>query len=71
MPQKTIVRLLKSTLHFIEDSQRQDMTVILELAKSNLKAAIVLLEKGYDANDDDVETILDQYDTLKEIPYKQ
>ena len=65
----TVIEALENAEMNLENAKRIGLA-ILPLAQEQLHNAIVLLDKGYDINDE-VEPLLEQYGSVESVPDKE
>ena len=63
----SILEALQNAAHNLNNAA---MSFQIVLAKSQLKNAVTLLEKGYSLHDE-VEPLIDKYGTVEKVPNKQ
>ncbi len=65
----TILEALQNANYNIDNVRKLGMAM-LPLVKGQLNNAVVLLEKGYDL-EDEVEPLLDEYGSVEDVPEKE
>ena len=65
----TILEALQNANMNLDNMRKMGIAALLPLAKNQLNNAVVLLEKGYDL-EDEVEPLLEQYGNVDSVPEK-
>ena len=66
----TILETLKNANYNLDNLQKVGIDFLLPVIKDQLNNAIVLLEKGYNLNEE-VEPFFEKYDEIENVPNKK